>query len=201
MKSDQIYELKADDVLEILLGKYFYEIMFETNSISEQDTDGPSTAPAVTAVKGSSGVWESVGDGKVLIFTPNNVKASNKVFTKFVFLSSEWSLKKKAFFLKSLQIAGYDLDGTIITTKSEKRFPQDVDDWKLFPYVASKLTNLQQDGYKIVFFTNQNGISLGKYKVEDYKVGTNVFAGNLSFHSIIPFFSFCRQRQRRSLKS
>lgn len=69
-----------------------------------------------------------------------------------------------------MQIAAYDLDGTIITTKSEKIFPKDVDDWKIFPYVASKLNSLHQDDYKIVFFTNQNGISLGKYRVDDYKV-------------------------------
>lgn len=76
-----MYELTADDVLEILLGKYFYEIIFETDSTGDQQTDRPSAVPTVTAMKDTNGVWESVDDGKMLIFTPNNLQASNKVFT------------------------------------------------------------------------------------------------------------------------
>ncbi|KAG4070370.1 hypothetical protein HA402_006512 [Bradysia odoriphaga] len=154
LKKDQMYVLQPDDVLEILLGKYFYEIVFETDSAADQRTDKVSVSPTVATVKSADVVWESVGDGKLLIFTPANVRASNK-------------------------IAAYDLDGTIITTKSEKRFPQDVDDWKIFPYVAPKLSSLHQDDYKIVFFTNQNGISLGKYKVEDYKKKTEAIVTKL----------------------
>ncbi|KAJ6647211.1 Bifunctional polynucleotide phosphatase/kinase [Pseudolycoriella hygida] len=142
MKKDQMYTMQEGDVLEVLLGKYFYEIEFHVES-----TIVPEAAVPVNAVKCPTGVWESVDGGKMLIFTPNNMRASNK-------------------------IASYDLDGTIITTKSEKRFPQDVDDWKIFPYVASKLTSLYDDDFKIVFFTNQNGISQGKFKVNDYKKRT-----------------------------
>lgn len=81
MKIDQMYELRADDVLEILLGKYFYEIIFETDSTGDQQTDSPSAVPPVTAMKDTNGIWESVDDGKMLIFTSNNLQASNKVFT------------------------------------------------------------------------------------------------------------------------
>lgn len=75
-----MYVLHTEDVLEILLGKYFYQIVFETDSAIDQPTESVSIAPAVTEVKGSDGVWESVDDGKLLIFTPKNVNASNKVF-------------------------------------------------------------------------------------------------------------------------
>lgn len=71
LKHDQLYELRTGDVLEILLGKYFYEIVFETDVTEDQKSDSP-----VTAVKDT---WESVDDGKLLIFTPKDVKASNKV--------------------------------------------------------------------------------------------------------------------------
>lgn len=74
-----MYELRSGDVLEILLGKHFYEIAFETDVTEDQKSDSVSAAP-VTAVKDINGVWESVDDGKLLIFTPNDVKSSNKVF-------------------------------------------------------------------------------------------------------------------------
>lgn len=79
LKKDQTYFLQTGDILEILLGKYFYEIVFEMNSDGNHQTDKLSVAPPVTAAKNENGVWESVDDGKMLIFTPNNVKASNKV--------------------------------------------------------------------------------------------------------------------------
>lgn len=80
LKKDQDYLLQIGDVLEILLGKHFYEIVFETDSTSDRKSDAGSTAPPVTTEKDINGVWESVDDGKLLIFTPNNVKASNKVY-------------------------------------------------------------------------------------------------------------------------
>lgn len=82
LKKDELYVLKPDDILEILLGKYFYEIVFETDSVTDQRSDKASVSavgPPVTTVKSVNGVWESVDDGKLLIFTPSNVKASNKV--------------------------------------------------------------------------------------------------------------------------
>lgn len=81
MKKDQMYVLQPNDVLEVLLGKYFYEIVFETDpATSNQRSDKvPSVSPKIATVKNANGTWESVGDGKLLIFTPNNVRASNKV--------------------------------------------------------------------------------------------------------------------------
>ena len=48
-------------------------------------------------------------------------------------------------------------------------FPTDADDWKiLYADVPGKLKELQSRGYKIVFITNQAGISRGKLKEADF---------------------------------
>jgi bifunctional polynucleotide phosphatase/kinase len=52
-------------------------------------------------------------------------------------------------------VAGFDMDYTIIKTKSGKKFPQNKDDWELlYDNTKAKLTQLSQDGFTIVIFTN-----------------------------------------------
>jgi len=70
----------------------------------------------------------------------------------------------------STRIAAFDMDGTIIVTKSGKVFPVDKHDWKLFhSKVQEKLKHLNDTGRKIVFITNQNGISKGYITENDFK--------------------------------
>nr|XP_006824482.1 PREDICTED: bifunctional polynucleotide phosphatase/kinase-like [Saccoglossus kowalevskii] len=83
--------------------------------------------------------------GKLLMYTACGVQASSK-------------------------IAGFDIDGTIVTTKSGKVFAKDTNDWKIiYAEVPGRLRKLKSDGYKIVFFTNQLGIERGRLSVDSFK--------------------------------
>ena len=53
------------------------------------------------------------------------------------------------------KIASYDLDGTLIKTKSGKIFPIDLNDWKLIGTATEHLKAKATDGYTVVVITNQ----------------------------------------------
>jgi len=92
-------------------------------------------------------MWEEAYSGRLLVMTYGDCKPKSK-------------------------IAGFDMDGTLITTKSGKVFAVDKNDWKLlYDQVTSRvLQKLQdEDGFKIVVMTNQAGIATGKVKVADFK--------------------------------
>lgn len=79
----------------------------------------------------------------------------------------EWSTQDSMLFVSApdcevsaRKVAGFDIDGTITVTKSGKKFPQDGNDWRImWPEIVPKLAELQRDGYKIVLFTNQKGVT------------------------------------------
>ena len=65
--------------------------------------------------------------------------------------------------------AGFDLDGTLIRTKSKRRFPKDKYDWILMnERVKSKLKGLYEDGYTIIVFTNQKNLEK-RMKKSDFR--------------------------------
>ncbi|XP_067363231.1 bifunctional polynucleotide phosphatase/kinase [Channa argus] len=99
--------------------------------------------------------------------SPSSLKACGK---------SSWQqignlmLYTAAGVIGSKKIAGFDIDGCIITTKSGKVFPTAPDDWKiLYPEIKPKVANMLKKGYKVVFFTNQMGIAKGKLRPEVFK--------------------------------
>ncbi|XP_032678130.1 uncharacterized protein F21D5.5 isoform X2 [Odontomachus brunneus] len=90
--------------------------------------------------------WESIDNGKLMIYTASSVQNQSKV-------------------------AAYDMDGTLIKTKSGLVFPKDCNDWQLlYPDVPGKLKQFHANGYKIVIFTNQAGLRTGKVKISDFKI-------------------------------
>jgi len=56
-------------------------------------------------------------------------------------------------------IASFDIDGTIITTKSNRVFPKDEFDWKfLYNTTINKLQEYHKNNYCIIFISNQGGL-------------------------------------------
>jgi bifunctional polynucleotide phosphatase/kinase len=62
----------------------------------------------------------------------------------------------------SSKIAAFDLDHTLIKTKSGRVFPKDINDWIPFPRSKDKIKELANNGFKIVVFTNQSGSKFNK---------------------------------------
>uniref|UniRef100_W5KJP9 Polynucleotide kinase 3'-phosphatase n=1 Tax=Astyanax mexicanus TaxID=7994 RepID=W5KJP9_ASTMX len=103
----------------------------------------PAAAPTTASSACPQSHWQQIGN--LMLYTAAGVTASSK-------------------------IAGFDIDGCIITTKSGKVFPTAPDDWRiLFPEIQPKLASLLKKGFKVVFFTNQLGIARGKLRPEVFK--------------------------------
>lgn len=69
---------------------------------------------------------------------------------------------------ENIKIASFDLDSTIIFTKSKKTFAINKNDWKIDNIVLDKLRDLHNDNYKIIFITNQNGIHSGRQNKNEF---------------------------------
>ncbi|XP_013105344.1 uncharacterized protein F21D5.5 [Stomoxys calcitrans] len=143
-------DMRHGDVLEVVYGRHAFEVQFKPPL---DNGELVTTAPKDASIQKNEkeivdqflDVWSEVENGKMLIFTSKGVRGSSK-------------------------IASYDMDGTIIRTKSGNVFPKTCDDWMLnYPEVPKKLKSLWQDGFKICFFTNQGGIAKGKTNLNEFK--------------------------------
>lgn len=115
---------------------------FAKKSLTEEGSSS-SIQPSSSSKPSLKSSWQQFGS--LMVYTAAGVKGSDK-------------------------IAGFDIDGCIITTKSGKVFPTAPDDWKiLYPEIQPKLASLLKKGYKVVFFTNQLGIAKGKLRPEVFK--------------------------------
>ncbi|KAI8092988.1 polynucleotide kinase 3 phosphatase-domain-containing protein [Halteromyces radiatus] len=78
------------------------------------------------------------------------------------------------------KVAAFDLDSTLITTKSGKTFASNSDDWKWWhTNIPERLMDLYSQGYKIVIFSNQNGLNSEK-RIRDFKIKLDTILGQLS---------------------
>lgn len=86
--------------------------------------------------------WNTIND-TLVIFSSNDLKGSEKVLA-------------------------FDMDDTLITTKSGGKFPSGRKDWVWWDEsVPSTLKQKHSEGYKIVIFTNQAGVEKKKTKLSD----------------------------------
>lgn len=68
------------------------------------------------------------------------------------------------------KIAGFDLDGTLIVTRSGNRHAKTETDWKWWDQCApAKLRQLYEEGYQVTIFTNQAGLKAPKKETAQLK--------------------------------
>jgi bifunctional polynucleotide phosphatase/kinase len=78
------------------------------------------------------------------------------------------------------KIAAFDLDGTLITTKSGKTYAKDASDWAFWnAIVPHKLHDLVTQGYLIVIFSNQLGLSLKPQRLSPFKEKIGFFLNSM----------------------
>ncbi|CAK4732785.1 hypothetical protein LEN26_016413 [Aphanomyces euteiches] len=138
---------------------------FVTKATKRTAPDGASSESSAKKAKGTSGAplpalesckWETYGS---ILYMRN-----------FTAVPSTDAVK----------VASFDLDGTIITTKSGKTFATNANDWKFWhESVPAKLRELAADNYSIVIFSNQSGLSKGKVKETELKTKLNSIVAQL----------------------
>uniref|UniRef100_G3MKQ2 PNK FHA domain-containing protein n=1 Tax=Amblyomma maculatum TaxID=34609 RepID=G3MKQ2_AMBMU len=122
----------------------FKEHRIPENSVKpcEASTSSLRAVPSVNPVKSG---WTELRDHNVLMFNSDRLEHKPK-------------------------IAAFDLDGTLITTKSGKVFPVNSHDWRiLLPQCEARLRSLIEEGYKLVIITNQRGLAKSHSHEADFK--------------------------------
>jgi D-glycero-D-manno-heptose 1,7-bisphosphate phosphatase len=69
--------------------------------------------------------------------------------------------------IERYKLIAFDVDGTLVTTKSEETFRKTPDDWKWLPGRLHTLKLLRYRGVRIAVCTNQGGVAFGYMKQED----------------------------------
>lgn len=69
----------------------------------------------------------------------------------------------------STHIVALDVDSTVITTKSGKKFAENESDWKLWhpTAVTATLKRYYEAGYRVALISNQGGVAAGRVQVSD----------------------------------
>uniref|UniRef100_A0A915HWA7 PNK FHA domain-containing protein n=1 Tax=Romanomermis culicivorax TaxID=13658 RepID=A0A915HWA7_ROMCU len=96
-----------------------------------------------------------------LKMTESISSASKDFWLKSLDLNSGLLIYRSPKFEPKSKIAGFDLDGTLIKTKSGKKFPVDENDWTFAfneSIISKKLRHLDERDFSLIVFSNQKGI-------------------------------------------
>ncbi|KAI8384401.1 polynucleotide kinase 3 phosphatase-domain-containing protein [Radiomyces spectabilis] len=78
------------------------------------------------------------------------------------------------------KVAAFDLDATLISTKTGRVHSKDENDWQWWhSSVPSQIKKLHDDGYKIVVFSNQNGLN-SPTRIQSFKRKVEAILSQLS---------------------
>ncbi|XP_075977877.1 polynucleotide kinase 3'-phosphatase [Anticarsia gemmatalis] len=162
-----VYKVEHGSRIEVLLNNYIHVIEFDpppegskeqkpnNKRKLEEDSESPKKRKSLKVdldIEASKNIkaamedlWEDIDKGELYVFTSKGVKSSSK-------------------------IAAFDMDGTLIKTKSGKVHPTDTHDWVIgFPSIEKKLKEHVENGYKLVILSNQAPIGSGRVKINDFK--------------------------------
>ncbi|EPX70591.1 DNA kinase/phosphatase Pnk1 [Schizosaccharomyces octosporus yFS286] len=101
---------------------------------------------------------------------------------------------------KSSKIATFDLDGTLIKTKSGRVFAKDGGDWLWWhPNVVPTLRKLDSEGYSIIIFSNQNGIPRRASIGQQFQIKVQAILESLDL-PVILYAALLRDKYRKPLQ-
>ena len=88
--------------------------------------------------------------------------------------------------IEKYKLAIFDLDETLITTRSKKVFSHSINDWKfVFENVLEKLSKFSKKGFLIFVVTNQLGISKGFFTSDTFVKKLSEVFSNCSFKVVV----------------
>ncbi|KAL7075894.1 hypothetical protein ACQ4LE_004845 [Meloidogyne hapla] len=102
---------------------------------------------------------------------PIFLNAAQKIHGTWHVLTGQLMIYTTQGILHRSKIAGFDLDGTLIKTKSGRVFPLNNDDWQFWSRgTIGKLRRCHEDGFKLCIFTNQMGIQKKYVDANGFKI-------------------------------
>lgn len=102
-------------------------------------------------------------------------------------ITNDYICGKSLNFKFKHKIASFDLDGTLIKTKSGKTFPVSHDDWKYYSEnVVSLLSSLYNDNYCLIIISNQSRVTNSETQ-QKFKNKIEQILGNNNFE----YMFFC----------
>ncbi|CAK5117890.1 unnamed protein product [Meloidogyne enterolobii] len=121
----------------------------ELQKTEEESSSQPSAKIAPIFLNASAqkihGTWRVLTD-QLMIYTPQGILHRSK-------------------------IAGFDMDGTLIKTKSGRVFPLNNDDWQFWSRgTIGRLRRCHEEGFKLCIFTNQMGIQKKHVDAAGFKI-------------------------------